>query len=73
MYSDLLRKHVKLCTFDEIQASIAAVVPERFSMEQKSALASSVWILYAVLVPLTTFADLLEPCRAILTHSQVAN
>lgn len=42
MYTDLLRKHVKLCSFDEIQTALAGIVPERFTMEQKSALASSV-------------------------------
>ena len=45
MYSDLLRKHVKLCNFEEIQTALNSVIPDRFSMEQKSALASSVCLL----------------------------
>lgn len=44
MYTELLRKHVKLCSFDEIQNQLSAVIPERFTMEQKSALASSVCV-----------------------------
>ena len=48
MYTELLRKHVKLCSFDEIQNQLSAVIPERFTMEQKSALASSVRVVIFV-------------------------